>query len=76
MERRILDGNLDSWEPYATTGMFGYSEPARIVFRCLSDATERARALYMGDKAEAERVVRGSSDEELRELLAKAEPVD
>lgn len=74
--RRILDQDLELWEPYATTGMFGYSEPARIVFRCLSDSMARARALAMGDKAEAERIVKGSSDDELREMLARAEPVD
>jgi len=76
MARRILDQDLELWESYATTGMYGYSDPARIVFRCLSGTTDRARALDMGDKSEAERVVRGSSDDELRDLLGRALPVD
>jgi hypothetical protein len=76
MARTILGRDLETWEPYATTGMYGFSEPARIVFRCLSDRRVRARAFEAGDKSEAERLVTMSSDDELRNLLDDAEPVD
>lgn len=77
MSRTILDDGLNTWEIYATSGDFGYADPARIVFRCLTDSGERARAVELGgDKSEAEGFVVERSDEELRELLGKAEPVD
>lgn len=77
MSRTILDDDLNTWEVYATTGDFGFADPARIVFRCLTDSGERARAVEPGgDKSEAEELVVTRSDGELRELLEKAEPVD
>jgi hypothetical protein len=76
MARTILGRDLETWESYATTGMHGFSEPARVVFRCLSDRKVRARAFDAGDKSEAERLVALSSDDELRSLLDDAEPVD
>lgn len=76
MSRTILDDDLRSWEVYATTGPYGFSDPARLVFRCLSDPGERARAVELGaDKSEAEGEVLARSDEELREMLAGADPV-
>jgi hypothetical protein len=76
MARTILGRDLETWEPYTTSGMYGFSEPARVVFRCLSDRNARARALEAGEKSEAERLVTMSSDDELRSLLDEAEPVD
>lgn len=77
MSRTILDDELNTWEVYATTGDFGYADPARVVFRCLSDTRERARALDPGgDKSEAEAFVLERTEEELKALLAEAEPVD
>ena len=76
MARTILGRELQTWEAYATTGRYGFSEPARLVFRCLSDRSMRARALDAGEKSDAERLVVRSSDDELRDLLDEARPVD
>lgn len=77
MSRTILDDDLNTWEVYATSGDFGFADPARIVFRCLSDPGERARSVESGeDSSETEAFVAERTDEELRELLGEAEPVD
>lgn len=58
MTRTILDRELRLWEVYATTGDFGAPDPAKIAFRCTSDAGQRPRILtFDGDKADAERAV-------------------
>lgn len=75
--RTIQDDSFRTWEAYATTGDFGLSVPARIVFRCLSDPEERARAVEIeGDKSDAEARVRNLSGEELRGLMERAVVVD
>jgi hypothetical protein len=76
MSRIIVDRALESWDVYAVPGLHGFSRPARIVFRCGSDPSERARMVEIGgDKAEAEARVVLSTDGELRELLERAEPL-
>ena len=41
--RTILDRDLRWWEVYATTGDFGSANPAKVAFRCTSDAWQRPR---------------------------------
>lgn len=73
MGRMILDEDLRRWEAFATTGEYGFPDRSRIVFRCVSDAHQRARAVVLpGDKSDAEQEVEARSELELRELLAEA----
>lgn len=75
--RTIQDDSFRTWEAYATTGDFGFSNPARIVFRCISDPEERARAVEIeGDKSDAEARVRKLSGGELGDLMEQAVVVD
>ena len=74
--RTILDGDLLRWEVYATTGDFGAPAPAKIAFRCTSDAWQHPRIFVMdGDKSEAERLVLEAPDGRLLEMLEGAEGV-
>lgn len=77
MARTIRDDELRVWEGYADTGRYGYPESARVVFRCLTDARERARAYTVhGDKSDAEALVATAPVERLHELLQSAQPLD
>lgn len=73
MSRMILDGALQTWEVFATTGRYGFPDPSRVMFRCVSDPEVRARAVEIeGDKSDAEGVVLSRGDDELRAMLAEA----
>ena len=75
--RTIQDDSFRTWEAYATTGDYGFSDPARIVFRCITDPDERARFVTIdGDKSDAEARIRKLSSEELHQLMEGAELVD
>lgn len=76
--RTIRDGGLKTWEVFATTGDHGFADPARIVFRCVSDPGERPRAVrYGGDKSEAEEAVVSRSDQDLLAWLeGESSPID
>jgi hypothetical protein len=77
MARIIQSSDLEEWEVFASTGPNGFPDPARIVFRCRTDASKRPVAVdIQGDKAEAERDVVGKGDDELLRLLAEAEEID
>lgn len=77
MPRMILDGALQQWEAFATTGRYGFPDPARVIFRCVSDPEIRARAVDIeGDKSDAEKTVETFDDGELREMLAGAPELD
>lgn len=77
MGRMILDGALQQWEVFATTGRYGFPDPARVMFRCVSDPEIRARALDIeGDKSDAERKVEILDDGELKEMLSGAPELD
>jgi hypothetical protein len=74
--RTILDRDLRLWEVYATTGEFGAPNPAKLAFRCTSDAWQRPRVfLYPGDKSDAEKAVAEASDGELVRMFESAENV-
>lgn len=75
--RTIQDDSFRTWEAYATTGEYGFSNPARIVFRCLTDPDERARTVTIdGDKSDAEARIRSLSGEDLMDLMEVSEVVD
>ena len=76
MSRMLLDDGLRSWEAFASTGPYGYSEHSRVIFRCTSDPSERPRAFaVVGDKSEAEAKVMTASPSELLKMLGLAEPL-
>ncbi len=77
MGRTIRDDELRSWEVFATTGPYGGTRPARLVFRCRSDPGIRARKAELeGDKSDAERAVRTLSEAELLDLLDSTVELD
>lgn len=77
MGRTIQDDDLRRWEVFATTGSYGGTHPARLVFRCLTERGLRARkAEVEGDKSDAERAVRELPDTELLELLHESVKLD
>ena len=72
--RTILDRELRRWEVFATTGEYGSPNPAKLAFRCVSDAGLRPRILvFAGDKSDAEQTVAEASAEELLRLLESAQ---
>lgn len=75
--RTIQDDSFRTWEAFATTGDYGFSDPARIIFRCVTDPDERARFVTIdGDKSDAEARIRSLSVDELKDLMAEADVVD
>ncbi len=77
MARTFLDGDLLTWEAYATSGDFGYAYTSRIVLHCLSEPARRARSVDdVGDKAAAERLVADASSDDLLALLDRSHPLD
>ncbi len=76
MARTFLDENLLIWEAYPSGGSFGYATNPHIVFNCLSNRALRPRYVKTtGDEADAEQKIALASEEELRQLFKKAEPV-
>ena len=74
--RTILDGELRRWEVFATTGDFGSPNPAKLAFRCVSDAGLRPRILvFAGDKSDAEQAVAETPEDELLRMLETAQSV-
>ena len=77
MAKQVVDGELKSWEAFASTGPYGYSDQSVIVFRCTSDPSERPRAFALpGDKSDAETRVATASRGELLDMLAGAQPLE
>ena len=77
MARTILDGDLKSWEAFASTGRYGFAPRSRVVFYCTTDPGERPRAYAVeGDKSDVEALLATAPPEKLRELLAGAERLD
>ncbi len=76
MHASFLDARLREWESYVTTAAGGMPVPGRIVFRCLSDPSERPRVLEVdGNRAHAERLLTRASDDELREFFEASGPI-
>jgi hypothetical protein len=74
--RTILDRELRRWEVFATTGEFGSPNPAKVAFRCVSDAGLRPRIMvFSGDKSDAEQAVAEAPDGELLRMLEEARAV-
>ena len=74
--RTILDRELRRWEVFATTGDFGSPNPAKLAFRCTSDAGLRPRILvFAGDKSDAEQAVAEAAEGELLRMLESAQNV-
>lgn len=72
-----MDDDLNEWEVFATTGRYGSPDHARVMFRCLSDPGERARAAVIdGDKSDAEALVANRSADELKAMMARADTLD
>ena len=64
MSRFLLDDGLRSWEAFASTGPYGYSDGSR----------PRACAVT-GDNSAAEAKVKGAPASELLEMLGRAAPL-
>lgn len=76
MTRRIMDRDLRRWEVFASAGPHGFSNPATLVFRCLSDREEPSRAiLFPGDRSKAEEAVLSLEANELERQLNEAQPL-
>lgn len=76
MSRVFIDPDLLTWEAYPSGGHHGLPDDAKVVFLCMSDPLRRASYVRLGkDNMEAERALLGMSDNELRQLLASAEPI-
>lgn len=77
MSRTFTDENLIAWEAFATSGDFGFAERPRIVFNCLSNPDVPARYVEVsGDEADAEGQLTSYDDAQLRDLLARSQPVE
>jgi len=74
MSRIFIDDDLLRWEVYASGGKHGTPEEAKIVFHCTNGPTQRARVIrHDGDHADAQRMVATYTEDELREMLGRAE---
>jgi hypothetical protein len=77
MSHTFTDENLLTWEAYASSGNFGLAVRPRIVFNCLSDTTLQQRYVERpGDEADAEEQVHEMSEQQLREMLRKSQPLE
>lgn len=76
---RIFQGDdLLQWEAFGTSGDFGFGDDnSRIIFHCLSDPDQRARAHRVeGGEAGAGKRVEEASLAELTALLRHSTPLD
>lgn len=77
MSHTFTDQNLLTWEAFASSGHFGLATRPRIVFNCLSDPNRPPRYVEReGIEADAEEQVLDYDEKELRELLARSQPVE
>lgn len=77
MSQTFTDENLVAWEAFTSSGDFGFAERPRIVFNCLSNPDTPARYVEApGDEADAEAQLGSYDEHQLRELLARSQPVD
>lgn len=74
--RTVFDDRLMEWEAWASPSPGGLGNTGRIVFRCLTDPTERPRALELGQtRAVLEGRLEEMDQAELVDLLAEAEAI-
>ncbi|MGH7476872.1 MAG: hypothetical protein ACRELD_11320 [Longimicrobiales bacterium] len=77
MARTFLDHDLQTWEVYASSGDFGYADPARLVFNCLTSRGQRPRYIrWDGGQTDAARQAATAAPEQLSALLEHAREVD
>jgi hypothetical protein len=70
MSRQIQDQNFLVWEVFPSGGNLGFSTNPYVIFNCLTQRDLRPRRHRMdGDEADAERLVRQASDQDLLSLL-------
>lgn len=73
MSQTFTDGNLLTWEAFATGGRYGLSVRPRVVFHCLSDRSLRPRVVVLpGAGVGAQELVEDADPTRLRELFAAA----
>lgn len=73
MSRQIQDQNFLVWEVFPSGGRLGFSKDPYVVFHCLTQRDLRPRRVGLaGDEADAERIVRQSSDAELLSMLERS----
>lgn len=76
MARQIQDGNFLVWEVFPSGGEMGFSSDPYVIFHCLTQRDLRPRRIELkGDAADAERIVRQSSDAELLAMLERSREV-
>ncbi len=77
MRRTFLDRNLLEWEAYVSGGQPGTPAAARIYFNCLTDRTRRPLFVShkSGDVTGAQKTLGELAENDLRELLERAEPL-
>ncbi len=77
MSRLITDGDLMTWEVFASSGPYGYPIKPKIVFLCLSDPDRRSRyVVHDGDNADAERAIHSLGEGDLVALLKESTDLD
>ncbi len=77
MSRIFSDGQLMTWEAFASGGRYGLPERPKIVFHCLSDPDQRARYVeHEGDNSTAQRAVAELPHAALRELLERSSELE
>ena len=70
MSRRIMDGELRSWEVFVNTGPSVFSRPPQLVFRCTTDVSVPSRiAPFQGEPTEALAFVEAGEEPRLLGLL-------
>ena len=76
MARQIQDGNFLVWEVFPSGGEMGFSSDPFVIFHCLTQRDLRPRRVGLtGDAADAERIVRQSTDAELLAMLERSREV-
>jgi hypothetical protein len=77
MSQTFTDGDLLTWEAFATGGRYGLAVRPRLVFHCVSDRARRPRVVVLGGgEGSAEELVHGADVERLRELLGGARELE
>jgi len=77
MSQTFTDENLITWEAFTSSGNFGFAIRPKIVFNCLSDPNTPPRYVERpGDEADAEGQVMAYDEKQLREMLARSQPLD